>query len=267
MSAPKRGRERERDRDEEIVLGLRATLALWEARPADIRRVAYIGEVEREIGQLLDWCVDKKIPHKELSASELSRFADSQLHEGVACSTKPRVWATPKDLGDLLVANKGCAIAFDRVRNPYNVGAILRTAAFYGVEAAFFGPMAPLPALAPTAIRVAEGGTERLLLTRTTDLGGSLKKLRGRGITVVGADGRGATNAFDFRFPKPIIIVMGNEREGLSEHVRSACDAIVAIPGSGVIESLNVSIAASILMTEAVRGRYRAAARATKIGA
>ena len=164
-------------------------------------------------------------------------------------------------MASLLVDRKGVAIALDRVRNPYNVGAILRSAAFFGLDAVLLGTPAPDPGLAPMAVRVAEGGAENVALARTTDLADTLSRLRARGVAIVGADGRADRSAIGFPFKRPAMLVMGNEREGLGDRVRAQCDAIVSIPGTGAVESLNVAVATGVLIAEMVRGRESPAAR------
>jgi TrmH RNA methyltransferase len=149
----------------------------------------------------------------------------------------------------------GAAVALDRVRNPYNVGAVMRTAAFFGLDGALLGAPAPHPGLAPTAVRVAEGGTEQLKLARTTDLATTLARLRARGVVAIGADSSATTSAIGFVFPRSTILVMGNEREGLGDRVRAECAGLVAIPRGGAVESLNVAVAAGILIAEMVRSQ------------
>jgi TrmH RNA methyltransferase len=156
-------------------------------------------------------------------------------------------------LAEQLVLRKGTAIALDRVRNPYNIGAILRTAAFFGVDAALLGAPAPHPALPPDAVRVAEGGAEHLLLSRTTDLADTLARLRQRGVQVVGTDVVDAKDALAFPFARPAVLVMGHEREGMSERVAAQCDARVTIRGSGAVESLNVAVATGVLVAQLTR--------------
>jgi tRNA G18 (ribose-2'-O)-methylase SpoU len=102
---------------------------------------------------------------------------------------------------------------------------------------------------------VAEGGAEAITLSRTTDLADTLQRLRARGVQVVGADGAARTSALGFAFARPCVLVLGHEREGVSERVRAQCDALVAIPGSGSVESLNVAVAAGVLVSELVRKR------------
>jgi len=178
----------------------------------------------------------------------LARAAESEHHEGVCIATRPRAWATHSAITDLLVGSKGFALALDRVRNPYNTGAILRTAGFFGVPAVVLGAQAPHPALAPQAVRVAEGGAEHVRLCRTTDLGDTLSRMRARGVRVLGADGGVREDARKTNLTGPLVIVMGNEREGLMPRVREQCDGFVSLVGTGKVESLNVSIAASLLI-------------------
>lgn len=238
----------------EIVSGLRAALAVYSTRAQDIVRIAYTAQTKPDIAALLSFASSHRVEHGQLSDADLSRFADSPQHDGVCLETKPRTWTTPKALVEHLVKTKGVAIAFDRVRNPYNIGAVLRSAAFFGIDAAIFGMPAPHPALSSQAVRVAEGGAEHLRLSRTTDLADTLTRVRDQGIAIFGAEDDGSHNAIGYAFKRPCVLVLGHEREGISPKVRALCDAMVAIPGGGSVHSLNVSIAASVLITEIQRG-------------
>jgi len=171
------------------------------------------------------------------------------------CIRDRRRFASPQELADRLVRDRTVAIALDRVRNPYNIGAILRTAAFFGVPAALLGSPAPHPALPRDAVRVAEGGAEVLMLSRTTDLADTLARLRQRAIRVVGTDVLATQSAIGFPFERPTVLVMGHEREGMSERVRAQCDALVKIVGSGAVESLNVAVATGVLVSELMRSQ------------
>lgn len=243
------------DGEIETTYGLRAGLAIAVARPDDVVRIAYSREVEREIAPLLRLAERRSLRRSVMSDAELARISGSTHHEGLVVAARPRGWLPAAKLGDVLADRRGTAIALDRVRNPYNVGAILRSAAFFGVDAAILGAPAPHPALAPDAIRVAEGGVEHLLLSRTTDLADTLSRLRARGAHVYGADGAARESAIGFAFERPAILVVGHEREGMSPRVRAQCDRVLAIPGSGNVESLNVAVATGVLLAELVRRR------------
>jgi TrmH RNA methyltransferase len=235
------------------VYGLRAGLAVLARRRDDIVRVTYGRDAHRDVAELARWAASRRIPCQELPGAELERLAQSTHHEELVVVARPRRWTPPAELADLLARTKGAAIALDRVRNPYNIGAILRSAAFFGVDAALLEAPAPHPALAADAVRVAEGGAEHLALTRTTDLADTLARLRARGVRVVGADGAAPASAIGFAFARPSVLVLGHEREGMSDRVRAQCDAIVAIPGTGAVESLNVAVAAGVLIAELMR--------------
>lgn len=237
----------------EILYGLRACLAVCATRPADVLRLAYSGEVEREVAEATRELTKRRVPCRALPPRELDRIAGSSHHEGLVVEARARRWASMNELADLLVKKRATAIALDRVRNPYNVGAILRSAAFFGIDAVLLGAPAPHPGLDPNAVRVAEGGAEHVVVSRTTDLADTLKRLRARGVRIFGADGHADRDALAEPFGRPAILVMGNEREGLGPRVRAECDAIVAIRGSGAVESLNVAVAAGVLIAHLAR--------------
>lgn len=239
----------------DLILGLRAGLAVFERRSHDIAKITYAEAVAPEIANLLRFAANHGIPTLALREDELTKMTGTKLHEGLAVAAKARVWLSPAELGPRLVRERRLALAFDRVRNPYNVGAALRSAAFFGLDAALLGPVTH-PGVDAMTLRVAEGGAESLLLSRTTDLAETLSRFRAAGVRVIGADGASPTSAIGYPFAAPTVLVLGHEREGLSDRVRAQCDAVVAIPGTGAVESLNVAVAAGVLIAEMTRGRW-----------
>jgi TrmH RNA methyltransferase len=239
----------------ELVHGLRAGLAVLARRRDDIQRVLYARTVRREVEELVRWAASRRVECAEAGQREIDRLAESTHHEGLLVACRPRRWASIEDVADILVRSQGTAVALERVRNPYNVGAILRSAAFFGVDAAVLGAPAPHPGLPPVAVRVAEGGAEQILLARTTDLAETVARLRARGVQVIGAEATGAVSVFVCSWRRPTMLVVGHEREGLGARVRARCDAIVSIPGSGRVQSLNVSVAAGVFISEMLARR------------
>jgi TrmH RNA methyltransferase len=239
--------------ERETVQGLRAGIAVIARRPRDVVRVAYAAVARSEVLRVARGTLPRSTPCTEVPDCDLDRLAESSHHEGLCVVAKPRRWASAQDIAEALTRSRGRAVALDRVRNPYNVGAILRSAAFFGLDGVLLGAPAPHSGLAPTAVRVAEGGAEEIAIARTTDLADTLSRLRAKGIRVIGADSHAPANAMGFRFEGPTVAVLGNEREGLAERVRAQCDALVAIRGSGRVESLNVGVAAGIVIAELAR--------------
>ncbi|MCS6901378.1 MAG: RNA methyltransferase [Myxococcales bacterium] len=238
---------------EEVTFGFYAGLALLNQRPEDVQTVLFSPEVASKIAGALRRPRERGVPCREAPEQELARSAGSTHHEGLCVVARARRWFTPAELAEHLLQRQGVAVALDRVRNPYNIGAILRTAAFFGLDGVLLGAPAPHPALAPDAIRVAEGGAEHLKLSRTTDLADTLGRLRSKGVAVVGAESHGTVELAGYHFPRPVVVVLGNEREGLGDRIRARCDRLVSIRGSGAVQSLNVSIAAGVMIAEMVR--------------
>ena len=242
------------DRDEggEVVQGLQACLAVFARRRDDVLRVMYGADVSRSVTEVVRWCHSRGIPCREGSDAELDDVAGSSHHEGLCMRTKPRRWASAQELAELLVQRRGTAIAMDRVRNPYNVGAILRTAAFFESRPRCSNARSPPGAIADgRAGRRGRGGASRAVSDDGSrrDTGAA----SGASHSVVGADGAAPASVFGFAFVRPTVLVLGHEREGLGERIRKNCDAVVAIPGGGAIESLNVGVAAGVLVAEMLR--------------
>jgi RNA methyltransferase, TrmH family len=239
----------------ELLYGLRAGLAVYERRRRDIRSIGYDAAVRAQIQPLLSWAAGEGLPVRELSVRELAAEADSNQHEGLLLRVQARAWVAAKDLAGALLAERALAVALDRVRNPQNIGAILRSAAFFGARAALLGAPAPHPGLPPFALRVAQGAAEHLSFSRTTDLADTLARLRSAGLQVIGADTHGTRDAERLELPGAAILVLGNEREGLSPRIRAQCDALVGVKGSGAVESLNVAVAAGVILAALRRAR------------
>jgi RNA methyltransferase, TrmH family len=123
--------DKNRNEASEILFGLRAGLAICERRPDDVIRVGWSGEVEKDVKEVVRALAKRRVDVRAMSSKELDRVAGNTHHEGLVVEVKPRRWASAQELGDLLVKKRGTAIALDRVRNPFNIGVIVRSAAFF----------------------------------------------------------------------------------------------------------------------------------------
>lgn len=241
-----------------LVYGRRACLAVAECRPTDILRVFYTTEGEfKDLGPLLKACAHQRKPYREVSSDELKKICKSTHHEGVVVVVQrsPRVrlddlWGTVQNEANRLPI----WIAFDGVANDHNLGAIARSLAWFGGSGLLWEGNRPM--LSGSALRIAQGGAERLHLVTTPHLGRSLQWLKEQGCRVIGADQRGDLSLFDLTLGSsnsskrtPVCWVLGNEQFGLSKATRDLCDQIVSIPGSGWVESMNVSVSAGILIS------------------
>ncbi|HEX4353483.1 MAG TPA: RNA methyltransferase [Polyangiales bacterium] len=240
---PRPGAEREKT---ERVYGLSAALAAFERRPDAVISIAHTKEARRAIAELLREAASRRIAYREVDAEELARMAESIHHEGICLLMRRR---EPPSLERIVQAlgTRGFVLALDGVQNPHNVGAILRSAAYFGVGALIYAGEDDKP-LAPAARRVAEGGAERVTIARVPQLSAALRTLADRGLTVIGSDSRAKLRLDAYRWPARSILVVGHEQTGLSAEVRAVCATTLRIAGVDGMDSLNVSVAAGVFM-------------------
>lgn len=242
----------ERERTDRVV-GLAAARAVLETRPLDVLNIAHTKEARSEVAGLLREAARRRIAYREVTREELSRIADTIHHEGVCLRVRAQ---QPMNVVALIGACErgGFVLALDRVENPHNVGALLRSAAFFGASALLLG--GETTRLGPATVRVAEGGAEYVKVCLVPELATALDELAEAGFAVVGADAHQGTSLTRFSWPKKSVLVLGSEREGLTRAVAKRCTKRVHIEGAGRVESLNVSVAAGILMASAARALH-----------
>lgn len=178
---------------------------------------------------------------------------DDDKHQGVVVLTTPRRMLTEADLGEL--ADARVVLALDQISDPQNLGAILRSAAFFGVDATLMMKNRAAE-ISPLVARVAVGGAELVKTFRITNLARSLEILQGMGFWVYGLDERGESTLAETEFDAKTVLVVGAEGEGLRQRTKTFCDALVRIPGGQTgLESLNAGVATAVALAEVFRGR------------
>jgi TrmH RNA methyltransferase len=221
-----------------------------------VLNIAHARTARHELKDLLRTAARHRIAYREVDPDELSRIAATVHHEGVCLLVRQRPEVKLATLVDA-IAGGGLLLALDGVENPHNVGALLRSAAYFGVRGLLVGS-ARERALPPSAVRVAEGGAEYVPTCFVPTLSAPLAQLRSAGVAVIGADAGAGKAAPDFVFPPRSVLVLGSERHGLAPDVKQRCTELVHIPGTDSVESLNVSVAAGILLAFATRRGARA---------
>jgi len=247
---------RHRARTEEVFHGVRACAALFAARPEEIVRVYLSEPRRRQFTRLLEWCVRERRGFQVVGDENLQRLTGSLHHEGVAILARA---LRRLDLAELLRCIEtgaviGPLVYLDGVQNPHNLGSLLRTAAHFGAGA-IIGRAGELPPLSPSAVRVAEGAAEIVPVCDLADPVADLARLEAAGFQVVATTSGGGVPLFSAPLGERLVIVLGSEGEGVSQPLAAAADLTVRIPGTGAVESLNVAVAAGILLGEAWRRR------------
>jgi TrmH RNA methyltransferase len=246
------GGERPADasREELRLYGLNAVQAVFARRPDAIRKLYLLEARIPALKPLLAWCVKHRVGYRVVEEGDLDRLAASTHHEGVVADV---LKLAPSPMTDWLRAlpegQPAAALWLDGVGNPHNFGAILRSAAHFGV-AGILLPRDSTLALSGAAARVAEGGAEQVPLVRMGNPENALAQLRGAGFALAATVVRGGDDLFAARLPRRLIYVMGAEGEGMDARLAEACDLRLSIPGSGAVESLNVAAATAVFLAQ-----------------
>ena len=246
--------------DELKLCGLAAVRARFARDPASIKRLFFDRETGQRVGPICKVLAREKKIYRLVEPAELEKISGSLHHGGIVAVVYAPPLRTPAADDIRAWAKRGePLLVLDRIGNAHNLGAIARTAAFLGVPRLVVPDDAAAARPNDAAHRVAEGGFEHLEVWHVSGLAAFVRELVAAGYDVVGAATRGgrlgaATAAKPVAAstvaPKPIALVLGNEEQGLAPDVAAVCSRLVTIPGSGKVESLNVSVAAAVLMWE-----------------
>jgi TrmH RNA methyltransferase len=241
------------DRLDEIkACGVNACTAIFKARPADVVR-AYVTEDNiKEFADLLKFCSKNKKAYHVVRPDELNRISASTHHEGVCIIAKAAPTPSWAKLLETYKASKKATLilVLEDVGNPHNVGAIVRTAAHFGA-AAILAPGLETFKPSPSLLRTAEGGYEAVSIVPTPDLKTTIEQLKSAEFKVVATDARGKVTLFDdTALSKRTAFIIGNESRGVSPIAKKLADQTLSIPGTGRVESLNVSAATASICSE-----------------
>jgi 23S rRNA (guanosine2251-2'-O)-methyltransferase len=143
-------------------------------------------------------------------------------------------------------------VCLDGLKDPRNLGAIVRSAAAFGIGGLMVRRRRAV-GITATVAKAAAGGLEHLAIAEVANITHTIERLKRQGFWVVGADERGEVRCDTFAFPSPLALVFGEEGQGLSPLVRRHCDTLVRIPVGGALRALNVAVAAAILFYEVMR--------------
>lgn len=234
------------------ICGLAAVKAQFAADAAAIKRLYFDQATSRRIGVMCRALAQARKVYRCVPPAELAKVSGSIHHGGIVAVVAAPALRAPAAADVASWAERGePVLVLDRIGNAHNLGAIARTAAFFGVPRLVLADDAASARPGAAAHRVAEGGLAHLEMLTVPDLAALLGRLRAAGYDVVGAATRGGRpRRLRETGAAPLALVLGNEEHGLAADVAAACSRLVTLPGSGKVESLNVSVAAGILLWE-----------------
>ena len=238
-----------RGNDELRLYGWNAVQALFERRPQALRKLYLADALIPRLQPLLKWCVANRVGYRVVEEGDLNKLAATTHHEGVVADVlRAPMLELDEWLAGLPADTPALALWLDGVGNPHNFGAILRSAAHFGVAGLLLPPDSTL-ALSGAAARVAEGGAEAVPLVRLPALPQAMDALRASGFGLAATLVEGGADLFKATLPARLVYVMGAEGEGMDRALAQTCDMQVSIPGSGAVESLNVASATAVLLS------------------
>ncbi len=193
----------------------------------------------------LNFLKDKKIAFQKVSKGELNRLTDNALHQGMAADVKEYEYL---ELLDVLDTSKHQRfLILDGIEDPHNLGAIMRTAEAVQLDAIIMSRKGQVP-LNATVAKVSSGAIEHVPVVLVSNINQAIMNLKKENVWVIGTDGSTDKTIDDMPKDCSLAIVLGNEGEGIRPLVKQNCDLLVKIPMYGKINSLNVSVAAALMM-------------------
>jgi RNA methyltransferase, TrmH family len=244
------------------ICGLAAVKARFEREPGSIIRLFFDLPTGKKIGPLCKALAASRRVYRQVEPAELEKISGTIHHGGIVAIIEQKALRAPRPQDVQVWARAGAPLVLlDRIGNAHNLGAIARTAAFFGIRHILVPEHAQQALPGEAAHRVAEGGLEQLEVLSVKSLPGFCRELSAAGYAVIGTAVQGASPLGKISDElktarKPVAIVLGNEEHGMAPEVAKTCTRLVTIPGSGRVESLNVSVAAAVLLWELI-GRCR----------
>ena len=240
-----------------IIFGL---LPVLEALRAGGRRIEKIliaeGAREHRIAEIIELARAAHVSFQKQPRESLAKLIEPGAnHQGVVALTAAAEYRDSDELlEEIFTTEKPLVLILDGVEDPRNLGAILRVAECAGADGTFI-PEHRAASLTETVVKTSAGATEYTPVAKVKNLNRLIEELKRNNIWVVGTSGEAEMSYADWNWNQPSALVLGGEGKGLHRLVAENCDALVKIPMHGKIESLNVSVAAGVILFEAVRQR------------
>lgn len=208
----------------------------------------------KRIESIISLAEKKGIFLKTIEKSQMDRLFPNGSHQGIVAEVESYTYAKMEDIFSL-ADSRGedpFIVMLDGIEDPHNLGAIIRSAECAGVHGIIL-PKNRSAEVNATVYKTSAGAISHMLVVQETNLTNCIQELKAQGLWVLGADMGGVNIYTEKSLPTPAVIVIGNEGKGIRPLIRKNCDLIVSIPMFGVVNSLNASNAAALIIYEIVR--------------
>lgn len=235
-------------KDVEFIYGKHAVAEMLEARPDVVVEIHASNEFSSE--SILDLAEKHNIPLKALNLKNPPRGISSKAsHQGIVAGILAhKLTVDYKDFKSSLTVDEHTSLlVLGEVQDPHNVGAVIRSAAAFGVKGVLIPPHNQAP-ITGAVVKVSAGMAFKIPIVTISNVNSTLRDLQQDGFWVYGLDGNGTTSTVSEKFTKPTVFVLGNEGSGLREKTKETCDDIISIPIHPQCESLNAAAATAIVL-------------------
>ena len=235
-----------------IVHGVNPVMEALRSESAKVTRLLVSrGKAGGRLQQIIDQARQRSIPVHFEPAEALTRKAETPRHQDVVAELAEIGY---RDVEELLAKKPTLLLLADGVEDPRNLGAVLRAAEAFGVDGVLL-PERHSAGLTPTAVKASAGAALHLPVARVGNVAQTLEKLKQRGFWTVGLDMAGKPGLQDVDATLPLVVVVGGEDGGIRRLVAEKCDFLVSLPMWGKVSSLNLSVAAGILLFQIAEKR------------
>ncbi|AEG01031.1 23S rRNA (guanosine(2251)-2'-O)-methyltransferase RlmB [Methylomonas methanica] len=240
------------------LFGIHAVQAALDYSPQKIKQV-WVDQQRQDarLTQVLDDLLALGIRPEKTERKKLDRMADGKNHQGIVVAVELPAMRSEDQLKQDVEALTETAfyLVLDQVQDPHNLGACLRTADAVGAHGIIV-TKDNAAGITPTVCKVASGAAETVPVYQVTNLARVLRWLKEQNIWIMGTAGEAEQTIYDLKLDMPLAVVMGAEGAGMRHLTRQHCDFLVKIPMAGQVESLNVSVAAGVMLYEVFRQKH-----------
>ncbi len=238
-----------------VLFGINPVIEALKAGSRSFDYVAVMaGRRDARAQSIFEAARDAGVPVRQVSRDQLERLAGTHTHQGVVAVTSEKHYSDIDEVLDNKRGDHNFLIVLDGVEDPHNLGAIIRTADGAGADGVVI-PERRAVGVTGTVLKASAGAAEHLPVARVTNINRTLEDLKERNIWTIGLDERAKQSYDEIDYNMDCAIVLGAEGSGLHEMVRKKCDFLISIPMQGHVSSLNVSVAAAVVMYEVLRQR------------
>lgn len=241
---------------EDVLIGRNAVIEALRSERGINKILLAEGDREGSVKEILSLARERGIVVQSVNRSKLEAVAGGLRHQGVLAYVSPVAYAELEDILKRAEEKEEppFLLLLDELEDPHNLGALLRTADAAGVHGVLIPKRRSVP-LNATVAKTSAGAVEYVPVARIGNISQTLRELKQRGMWVAGADMDGEQTYYEADLTGPLVLVVGSEGHGMSRLTREHCDFVVRMPMAGRINSLNASVAGSILMYEVMRQR------------